>query len=381
MGARGGFNPFRDGHGRYADTQTVGGGNRESLSAPLASKTEWTSGGVSVEFTGGKSPAYRVVHEGRVIKEFPATATWRRDLEQAKQHGASYLIQLQTESANQVVRRDMAGQDELGKIRQAAGVAGRVESVEAYHAAGAQVMAVVNATPAVMGMRAKLDELGASMQQKPPAEWSAKDSQDLANARWNLGYAIREQAIDLIGKLRPLATKTDLNIEPLSIERGLEMADEMVEFFPQQWVEKAGRWPLLVEATPTPNQRSHYQHTSRAIYLSEGAGRATMVHEMGHWLEGSIPKLERAARSYLQSRTAGEESVSMGKTYGRHTGYRDDEMTKPDRFEHFYMGKQYPTGATEIVSMMCEEYTDGKHGVTLRDPGMFQWFLGVMVSV
>jgi hypothetical protein len=72
-------------HGRFADAQAIGGGNRESLSAPLASKTEWTSGGVSVEFTGGQSPAYRVVHEGRVIKEFPATATWRRDLEQAKQ--------------------------------------------------------------------------------------------------------------------------------------------------------------------------------------------------------------------------------------------------------------------------------------------------------
>ncbi|MBX0331274.1 hypothetical protein K2Z83_26855, partial [Oscillochloris sp. ZM17-4] len=162
-----------------------------------------------------------------------------------------------------------------------------------------------------------------------------------------------------------------------SLERGIDYADELIGFWPKSWVAASSRFPLFVEKTES--SRSYYSNHEECIYLSDGARRSTMAHEMGHWIEWRVPRLREAAQAYLAHRTRGEDLVQLREVSNRN--YGADEWTRPDRFEHPYFGKHYDSGSTELVSMMSEEMTDGTRGVTLKDPDLFAWFCGVMVSV
>lgn len=142
------------------------------------------------------------------------------------------------------------------------------------------------------------------------------------------------------------------------------------------------------------------RHTkSRGFYraneaYTSGAGahaRETVVHELGHWLEEKSDEVRRAAEEFLYNRTKGNAVTKFGGNYG------PDEIYRPDKFYHDYVGKMYgevtnfdsPDGwgpggkfrpkwryrATEIFSMGLEAMARNPAKFLQDDPGHFELIL------
>ena len=121
--------------------------------------------------------------------------------------------------------------------------------------------------------------------------------------------------------------------------------------------------PFSVERT---DDRAHYLPGQKRLNIGgrEGAsGVRVAIHEVGHHLENEVPGVRQAAKQFLTHRLRGEKPVDMGTLPGR--GSMKGEMGRKDNFEGafgssaYYVGKDYLSGDTEVVSMGLEKlYTD-----------------------
>lgn len=112
------------------------------------------------------------------------------------------------------------------------------------------------------------------------------------------------------------------------------------------------------------------------VSMHRDAPTKTVVHELGHWLEGESPALHAAALKFYDRRTAGESLTRMG------AGYRATELTRRDKFLSPYMGKEYayrggPKAgqryATELVSMGLELMYKDPYWLATADPDFFDF--------
>ena len=385
----GGFNPFRDGHGRFADRPSGGGGSRATLSAPLPAKTEWSNGGVTVEFSGGKSPSYRVLHGDQLVKEFPATSKWRQDLAAATAHAQDYLVTMQRDQVNASVRAEAARQRQpeaapaVGPLAEFVGKARTLGTPEAYQTVGTYMLATIHATPA--GAAAKAEFVAAQVEMTAIAKLPASPARTraagnagerLRGAQYRYDDLLRREALDMLEAHRPQARAEDVK-RRVTDQRVSDLVDEVIAFFPAAWVQAASARSTL-GMHDSMGVRSNYAPERSSIMIERGAGRATVAHELGHWLENHIPALRRAAIDYRESRTKGQQLQSLSIGNAR---YEAHELTLADRFSNAYMGKVYASGDTEIISMMIQDLTDGQYATASKDPKMFSWFIGVLATI
>jgi SPP1 gp7 family putative phage head morphogenesis protein len=113
------------------------------------------------------------------------------------------------------------------------------------------------------------------------------------------------------------------------------------------------------------------------IFMFKGDPSRTVVHELGHVLEFSNPKIHQAAVDFLNRRTEGETPVPL-KQWSEF--YGDDEITTPDKFIHPYMGKRY-NGATEVVSMGLEYMYADPVKFAQYDPDYFDFIFNLVREV
>jgi len=114
-----------------------------------------------------------------------------------------------------------------------------------------------------------------------------------------------------------------------------------------------------------------------AVFINPGSGNVqTGVHEMGHWLEYKVPGLQKEATDFLNRRTAGEFAQKLKKLTGKN--YKSSEVAKPDKFTNPYIGKIYPHGATEIISMGMEQLYHNPAGFAKDDPDYFKFMYSVI---
>ncbi len=396
-GQNGGFNPFRDGHGRFADRPGGGGGSRETLSAPLPAKTEWSQGGVSVEFSGGKTPSYRVMHRDQMIKEFPATTKWRQDLAAATQHAAAHLSTLQAAEMTARIRTQAAAAaapaavpaaPEIAVLRDLAAGARVRATPEAYQTVGKAVLDQARLDPEAAAALARLAELKALAKGMTNAEWKrslvdvgTKWRQDLPTATANAQVAanrhLHRAALEVVGRVRPLAEASDFNLIRGGYSRGTDLVAEVAGAFPRDWATTAARSGQL-RIAEDHDGRSNYDTFYRTINFHKNAWATTMAHELGHYFENNVPGLRKAATAYRDQRAAGSPLQSL-RAFS--SAYGQDEVTKPDKFADPYIGKIYRDGDTEVCAMMSGAMGDRTADLAGKDPQMFAWWLGVLVSL
>ena len=114
-------------------------------------------------------------------------------------------------------------------------------------------------------------------------------------------------------------------------------------------------------------------------------GTHTVVHELGHALEDSIPGARRACEEFLAYRTEGEEPTNLRAKYG--TEYGPNEFGLKDRFEAmmggderraYYVGRHYRGNGTEIFSMGLEALHRDPVAFAKADPEYFKLIVGLL---
>ena len=125
-------------------------------------------------------------------------------------------------------------------------------------------------------------------------------------------------------------------------------------------------------------QRSHAIGTS--IHLSKKADSTVVAHEFGHALETSVAT-GSLVRGFLVGRVAGQPAKHMGD------GYDDDEVGFDDDFgkafgsQARYVGKIYPGGETEVLSMGIEKLMKDPVNFAKMDPEHFKLTVGILNGV
>ncbi len=82
---------------------------------------------------------------------------------------------------------------------------------------------------------------------------------------------------------------------------------------------------------------------------TDGIRKTVPYHEIGHFIEWANPNVLRIEKEWVDSRTVGENPISLKKIFPN-LKYRVTEVTKKDNFISPYIGKEYPD-FTEVLSM------------------------------
>ena len=123
--------------------------------------------------------------------------------------------------------------------------------------------------------------------------------------------------------------------------------------------------------------RANYDSVTNTMKICSSDGAAAIVHELGHYLEYTVPKLFEKVTGFYSQRTQGQAAQSLASLMpGK--GFKPGEVTRPDSFIHPYMGKQYEDGHGEILSMGMEMLYKDPAGFAENDPEYFNFILGLL---
>lgn len=136
-----------------------------------------------------------------------------------------------------------------------------------------------------------------------------------------------------------------------------------------------------VNVRPLPHDdegRARYSMRTRTVWLKPGEIRErTIVHEMGHWFEHNSDETQANIYSWMKYRTSGESLKKLDDIHPG-IGYKQDEVTREDKFMNPYIGRDYGYGASEVASMGFE-YMFRKAGEFYnRDPDHFMFTAGLI---
>lgn len=199
-----------------------------------------------------------------------------------------------------------------------------------------------------------------------------------------------ERLREILYQGAPADFETDFLVKPddsLAAEwkRGLE---SFKRFIGDRWLK--GKRIHVVWA------RNRANYSVSTVRLTQYSGAATMVHELGHWLEDMEPEVFEAVTAFLDRRTQGEAPVNLSKW---DKGYKAHEKTRPDKFMAPYMGKVYereekvsiplPDGrlevqtvsrrwASEIISMGLEYFYSKPAEFATNDPDYFDFIYNLV---
>jgi hypothetical protein len=112
------------------------------------------------------------------------------------------------------------------------------------------------------------------------------------------------------------------------------------------------------------------------VHLGAHSSTKTTVHELGHLLERD-PATRAAADAFLKRRTAGEQARMLRDITGQR-GYGRSEIAKRDGFIDPYVGKIYPGGLTEVISMGLEYMASDPIAFRAKDPDHFRFIFKLL---
>jgi SPP1 gp7 family putative phage head morphogenesis protein len=142
---------------------------------------------------------------------------------------------------------------------------------------------------------------------------------------------------------------------------------------------------LLDKQTMAGNQVAIYFNNSadgrafsrgNGIWIDTYDGPNTVIHEIGHVLEGLNPKVYKAAKDFLDKRTKGEAPVQLKQLFPG-SSYDSREVTRKDNFMSPYMGKEYPA-ATEIISMGLQYLYEKPVEFAATDPEYYELMINIL---
>ena len=187
-----------------------------------------------------------------------------------------------------------------------------------------------------------------------------------------------KMVFDFLSQYREMGAPSDLIKKQFGRSRSIvhDVAEEGLSYYPRAWIEKSvKRGPISLKKT----NRGYYSERRREIAISRLGvdGMKTAIHESAHMMERVIPDIMSAEREFYSRRTKGCELEKL-KDLVKGVRYKDNELTRADKFINPYMGKDYSGTAYELASMGFEDIFTEPEAI-LRDPDMANWLLGMLV--
>jgi hypothetical protein len=165
----------------------------------------------------------------------------------------------------------------------------------------------------------------------------------------------------------------------------------------------------ITQISPTSKRRAHSEW-DKGIFLKARSDAGTVIHELGHQLEGKQGWIKEMTNKWLKQRLGkGEEALRLKKEEAINSGnhmkvlkiskalkkyrlrrlneiqplsdYKKNEVAFEDDFLDPYVGKVYDTGDTEIVSMGLQWMYKNPAEFHAKDPDHFDLILRILRGV
>ena len=142
-----------------------------------------------------------------------------------------------------------------------------------------------------------------------------------------------------------------------------KLAGQATGFF-EAFADRAFSKAVLFQEVPTGTRAGYLEPV---VKISRSASLRSAIHEVGHHMENQTVKRQKRVIEFYKYRTAGCPVESMRDATGN-AFYRDDEVTKKDKFVRPYIGKVYGDGSTEVISMGAEMLAENPRQFFKKDP-------------
>jgi hypothetical protein len=139
-------------------------------------------------------------------------------------------------------------------------------------------------------------------------------------------------------------------------------------------------------------QRSYYTPMKPGdkkglISISNISNTDVAIHELGHYMEDSSPVIRQAIHAFLNERVGNETPTDLSAKFGVNqfdpgeTGRKDnwsDLFDESDETSAYYIGKSYPGGPTEVLSMGIQLMYNDPARFAAKDPEYFKLVSAIM---
>jgi hypothetical protein len=137
---------------------------------------------------------------------------------------------------------------------------------------------------------------------------------------------------------------------------------------------------VVVGNTEGSKSRSYYL---RSIRLAPNDGEEIVLHEYGHHLEEQ-PWVKERVTAFVAKRFGDETPLSLREKFGwfdkDEVGRKDDmeKLFPGDQSSAYYVGKVYPGGETEVLSMGLQLLWEDPVHFEATDPEYFGLVMGIL---
>jgi len=176
--------------------------------------------------------------------------------------------------------------------------------------------------------------------------------------------------------------KTDHASPPISLDKAVERLDKKmgIQDAIDEFFSITGGYGQSVELVVKRGDRASYSHELNFVNIGSPFDRndckRVIFHEFGHAIE-----YERRGEygdfclDFIKKRATGRPE-KLSKLTG-FSDYDDDEVAYPDKFIDEYVGKVYPTKATEVLSTGLEHFVSAAKMVELYKADKEHFYLTI----
>lgn len=193
------------------------------------------------------------------------------------------------------------------------------------------------------------------------------------------------------------AVREDFGKGEIKVARRSSIAplfDKAQSLLPGDWIEAMNRKKGALEVRQKSSQRrGHYGDKGAHEIVMPGPSSSRTrearrkgidlddlaLHEVGHGIEASNSHIVQMEREFYKHRTDGLPLQKL-KELVPGSSYKPSEVTRVDDFVNFYMGKQYPDGYFELLTMGLEGVFYDRDNFRDGDPEMYRWMLGLLAA-
>ncbi|MBC1824219.1 phage minor head protein [Listeria seeligeri] len=209
-------------------------------------------------------------------------------------------------------------------------------------------------------------------------EMSMKDHTRFVNTTKKLREQAAAKRVELIfSELKKVRKFGGVTVDNILDNSDLYLKQILINnrnYFPASWITESNKNSvLLLNLTKNRGSQQLYKGVS-IIRAGTSETKSTIIHEMMHHFEVSVPGLLAAEKLFYDRRTKGYDLVQLGYPYD------DQEVARLDKFVIGYIGKDYAGTGYEIMSVGLQEMMEANTRI-YRDTDYIHFILGMLARL